>query len=399
MSFLNIFSVAERFLRLFHSPRMAILLVFCLFSLTNPVFAQETDSEAFIENETAYASGKVIKIVSETKDEILEETFNTDQIVQIAEVVILNGKYRGNTVKIENRLTSNPIYDIKIKPGNRVILNIEETPEGTVFYIADIERSPVLLILVGIFLSLLMITGGKQGLRAIVSIVITAVLIFFVLIPAVLNNFPIIPATVGIAFVSTFITMFTVAGVNKKSLSASLGTIISVMIAGILSSLTIKFAPLNGFNTQESAMLWTNRPDLDFTGILTAGVIIASLGAIMDVGMSIASSIYELKKVNNTLSIKELFTSGLNVGKDITGTMSNTLILAYIGGSFSLVLLASNAPLVKLINLNSIAAEIASAVTGSIGIVLCVPITALIAAYLIGKGQVVSDLGDSQKIK
>jgi len=204
-------------------------------------------------------------------------------------------------------------------------------------------------------------------------------------VPAVLNKFPVIPMTVLIAFISTFITMYVVAGVNLKSLSASLGTVFSVIIAGIISSLVIKFAPLNGFNHQEAAMLWASRPDLDFTALLTAGVIIASLGAVMDVGMSIASSIYELKKVNNELTTKELITSGFNVGKDIMGTMANTLILAYIGSAFALVLLAANAPLIKLLNLNSIASEIASAITGSIGIVFCVPITAVIAGYLIGK--------------
>ena len=104
----------------------------------------------------------------------------------------------------------------------------------------------------------------------------------------------------------------------------------------------------------------------------------------MDVGMSIASSVFELKKVNGNLKIIELVKSGMNVGKDIMGTMANTLILAYIGGAFSLVLLAANAPFIKLVNLNSIATEITAAIVGSIGIVLCVPITSVISGYHIG---------------
>ena len=363
-----------------------IAVILCLFCVSAPILAQDDSASNPADKDNAsYVSGKVISILAQKDNSVLEDSFHTKQLVQMVKILVLSGKYRGQTVYTDNQLTSNPIYDINIRPGNRVILSVEETPHGTDFYISDLERVPVLLILFGAFLALLMIAGGKQGLRSIISILVTALLIFFVLVPAVLNKFPVIPTTVAIAFISTFLTIFTVSGINLKSLSAALGTVISVMISGIVSSLVIYFAPLNGFSDQEAAMLWSSRPDLDFTGLLTAGVIIASLGAAMDVGMSIASSVYELKKVNNSLSPKELFVSGLNVGRDIMGTMANTLILAYIGGGFSLVLLVSNAPLIKLLNLNSIAAEIASALTGSIGIIFCVPITSLIAGYLIGR--------------
>lgn len=362
-----------------------ILLIFCFFCFIIPAFAQDDSADAASDANVSYVSGKVLQIISEKSNKELEDSFHTEQITQTAKVLVLGAKYKGKIVNVENQLTSSPLYDIKIKAGNRVILSVEEHPKGAEFYISDLERTPVLLIIGGIFLLLLLLIGGWQGLRSIVSILITATLVFFALVPAVLNNFPIIPTTVAIAFISTFITMFIVAGINLKSLSASLGTVLSVLIAGVMSSLVIKFAPLNGFNSQEAAMLFANRPDLDYTGLLTASVIIASLGAVMDIGMSIASSICEFKKVNNELTTRELITSGLNVGKDIMGAMANTLILAYIGSALALVLLAANAPLIKLLNLNSIAAEIASAVIGSVGIVLCVPITALIAGYLIGK--------------
>ncbi len=362
-----------------------ILMVFCLCCLAMPVIAQEDTQKAQPARDVNYVSGKIIKIISEKDNKLLEDSFQTPQLVQKVKVQVLNGKYKGETVTIDNQLTSNPIYDINLKSGDRVILSVEEGTDSLEFYISDIERVPVLLILSGVFLASLMIIGGMKGLRSIISILVTALLVFFVLVPSVLNNYPVIPMTILIALLSTFITMFVVSGINLKSLSAALGTVASVIIAGIISSLVIKFAPLNGFHDQEAAMLWANRPDLDFTGLLTAGVIIASLGAVMDVGMSIASSIDEFKKINSNLTVKELITSGLNVGKDIMGTMANTLILAYIGGAFSLVLLASNAPLIKLLNLNSIAAEITSALAGSTGIIFCVPITAAIAGYLIGR--------------
>lgn len=343
----------------------------------------------FVEPELDYASGRVLEIIKQEQNQELSGAFQTPQMIQLARVLVLNGEHKGKVVEIENQLTSNPVYDIKLKPGIRVVLTIEKTPDQTLFYATDIERFPVLMIVLGGFLVLILSIGGIKGFRSVISLAITAALVFFALIPAILNNYPIIPSAVVVALISTALTMVVVGGINLKSLAAALGTVLSVSIAGLISMLVIYSAPLTGFHDQESAMLWMARPDLDFTEILAASVIIAALGAVMDVGMSIASSISEFKAVNNELKAIDLFKSGMNVGKDIMGTMANTLILAYIGGAFSLVLLAANAPIVKLINLNSIATEITAAITGSIGIVLCVPITAVIAGYLIGRRDTV----------
>jgi uncharacterized membrane protein len=129
--------------------------------------------------------------------------------------------------------------------------------------------------------------------------------------------------------------------------------------------------------------LWASNPHLDFKGILSSGMIIASLGAIMDIGMSISSCVNEIHNTDTSLSAKELIKSGMNVGKDIVGTMASTLILAYIGSAFFLFLLLENVPVAKFLNLNSVASEISSAIVGSIGIVICVPITAVITSYLL----------------
>ena len=131
--------------------------------------------------------------------------------------------------------------------------------------------------------------------------------------------------------------------------------------------------------------LYTARPDLDFTGILSASMMLAALGAVMDTSVSIASTINEIYNTDRNLDIKALFKSGMNVGKDIIGTMSNTLILVYLGSSLPLVLLSNNIDLIKFFNLNQVSTEIISALIGSIAILICVPITALISAYLIKK--------------
>lgn len=367
------------------------IIIILFLSLITPCFAQNAggDSPVLQEQNLDYAIGKVQKIISESSNKVLQESLGGSQTTQVVEVKVLSGKYKNKIFKTENQLTNNPAYDIKIRPGSRVVLDIEENQKTghPVVYIADLERVPALLILTGLFFLLIMAIGGIKGLKSLISLLITSLLVFFILIPGILSKFPIIPLTVVIALISTLSTMFIVGGMNLKSISASLGTIGGLIIAGLMSTLIIKIAPLTGITDQESIILWSSRPDLNFTGLLTSAMIIGSLGAIMDVGISIASSIAEIKSIDPTLTKSQLIKSGLNVGKDIMGAMSNTLILAYIGGFMPLILLAANAPLLKLLNLNSIATEITAALVGSIGIVMCVPITALISSHLMSRNN------------
>ncbi|MFA6989016.1 MAG: YibE/F family protein [Candidatus Gastranaerophilaceae bacterium] len=331
-----------------------------------------------------YVKGIVIDIIAQNQNAELKETMGGDQIEQILKVKILSGEFQGKEVLVENQLTSNPAYDIDIHKNDRVLVGIENINDKKKdFYIADKERVPILYFLSGLFFLLLLIVGGKKGVNSIVSLLMTGFLIFSVLIPFVMKGYPVLPVTVLVSIFSTAITMFVVGGLNLKSIGATLGTIISLFLAGLLSLFVIKYGYLTGFGSQESQMLWTSNPKLNFKGILSASMIIASLGAIMDIGMSIASCINEIKKTNNSLTIKELVKSGMNVGKDIVGTMASTLILAYIGSSFFLFLLLENVPVSKFLNLNSVASEISAAIVGSIGIVLCVPITAIVTSYLL----------------
>lgn len=360
-----------------------VFSIFLLLSAFLPAMGQQNDNAPSPQN-AEYANGIVLKIISQSQNNALQETLGGSQITQLVQVKILDGKYRGKVIKIENQLTSNPAYDIKIKPGSRVVLDIEKIAGKTEFNISDNDRSPALMIIVGLFLALLLIIGGMKGFRSLISLLITSFLVFFILVPSILKGYPIIPVTVIIAIISTVAAMLVIGGANAKSLSASIGTIGGVLAAGLISMIVIKIAPLSGFHSHETIMLYTSRPYLNFTGLLSAGMIIGALGAIMDVGISIASSVAEVKSINNNLTVMQLMESGLNVGKDIMGAMSNTLILAYIGAALPLILLATEAPLLKLINLNSIMTEITAAIAGSIGIILCVPVTAFVSAYLTG---------------
>jgi Predicted multitransmembrane protein len=242
-----------------------------------------------------------------------------------------------------------------------------------------------LYFLTGLFFVLLLIIGQKKGLFSLISILTTLGLIFWVLTPLVLNGFNVVLATILVCVLASIIAIYIVGGINAKSAGAILGTVLSLIIAGGLSVLIIKLSSLTGFSSEQYLFLFSAHPNLNFIGILASAMIIGALGAVMDIAMSISSTINELFFSNSEMRVSELFTSGMNVGKDIIGTMANTLILAYLGGSLALVFLSNNIDLQKFFNLNQVATEISAALIGSIAIVLCVPITAIISAYLIKK--------------
>lgn len=344
------------------------------------------DNKTVLPSET----GIVENIKYEDADGLNQGEETTKQVVTVK---VLTGDFKGTERIIDNMLTGNPAYDINLSKGERVVLHVEpisdtvSTADDVDFFIADIKRDKQIYIFTGIFFALLLLIGKKKGLTSIISIISTITLVFFMLLPMILKGFSPIASAVLTGILSTIITIYLVGGLNSKSSSAIIGAAISLVFAGGLSMLAIYFAHLTGFAGEENMFLYTARPDLSFTGILAASMIISALGALMDTSVSIASTVNEIFETDKTLSIKQLFKSGMNVGRDIIGTMSNTLILVYLGGALSLVLLSNNIDMNKFFNLNQVATEILSAITGSIAILFCVPITAIIAAYLIKRSS------------
>lgn len=314
--------------------------------------------------------------------------FNEGDIIQtkqIAKIELLSGDSKGETITVDNMLTGNPYYDINLKNGTKVILHVEQDDAGFIYSIQDIKRSNILLWLAGLFCALLIYVGKRKGLYSLVSIALTCALIYWGLSPMILFGINPVFATILICLLSTAVTMYLVGGFNRKSTAATAGCILSLIAAGILSFLTVKFANLTGLADENSLFLYSAHPEFDFVSITISMMILATLGAVMDVGMSIASTINEIFTVDNTKTVKELFISGMNVGRDIIGTMANTLILVYIGSAIPLLLLASNIDFQKFINLNQVVTEISSALIGSCAIVICVPITAFVASELVRK--------------
>ncbi|MDP3486356.1 MAG: YibE/F family protein [Bacillota bacterium] len=333
-----------------------------------------------------FAKARVVSMVEITEQESYDEfgyqirTFDT-------ELLILTGNFRGRTVDIKHFLTGTPAYDVVVKTGDRVLVAIE-TVEGELeeVVIADHERDRYLYALGALFALLLVGLGGMRGLKSLLSLLLVGILILYFFIPLLLRGYSPLILAVLVAAIATIFTISLVGGPNSKSAAAIVGTVGGVLVAGILAVVVGNLIRVSGLAEQEAQMLLFIPQGIgfNFPGLLMSGIIIGALGAVMDVGMSIASAIAEVKHHNPALSHTDLFWAGMNVGRDIMGTMANTLILAYTGGALSLLLLvrAYEIEFIRLINMDAIASEVLRALAGSVGLVATIPITALAAAWL-----------------
>ena len=192
--------------------------------------------------------------------------------------------------------------------------------------------------------------------------------------------------TIIVAVLTTIVTLGLLGGYSSKTVSAILGTAIGVMIAAVAAMAFGKAAGITGYNVSDiEALNYVGQnTKIKIGELLFAGIIISALGAVMDVGMSIASTIQEIYETDKTLSMKRLFVSGINVGRDMMGTMTNTLIFAYVGGAMTTLVInyAYDLSYRQLANSYVIGIEIMQGLSGSLGVVLTVPITALIASFL-----------------
>lgn len=355
-----------------------ILLLLMLFTI--PCFAQE---------------GKILPSMQGIVQNVQYVDLDDDSVSQTKqeiEVKITEGDFKGEIVTLENMLTGNPYYDIKLKKNTKVILHAEDNSNGVELSIEDIKRSGTLLWLSLFFSGLLIYVGRRKGVCSLVAIALTVLLISHLLTPMILAGISPVFGAILVSLISTAITMYAVGGANAKSTSAVVGAVLSLIFAGILSYIAVFTAHLTGFAEENSMFLYTAHPELDFVAITISTIILATLGAVMDVAMSIASTINEIYEIDKTKTVKELFTSGMNVGRDIIGTMANTLILVYLGGSLPLMLLASNIDIQKFVNLNQVVTEVASALIGSIAIVVCVPITAIITPKLVQRFHKINEV-------
>ena len=295
-----------------------------------------------------------------------------------------SGPDKGSEASLIHMTMNNPAFDIHPQAGENIIVRAE----GTGYAIVDYDRLPAILWLLLGFAALLILFGGMTGGKALLVLLFAVLLIAKGLIALILvapSHILLWTFLIGTAI--TLATQLIVNGRNVKSAGAIIGTIGGILVAGLLAILAIHCTYLTGVAEEQAGMLKVlYLRDVDFRELLFSGIVLGALGAVMDVAVSIASAQYEMKQLAPKTRFSALFSSGLNVGRDVMGTMANTLVLAYIGGALPLILLISAQPdisLLHVMNLNMIATEIVRSLIGSIGLLCAIPITAYATAFLI----------------
>ena len=288
--------------------------------------------------------------------------------------------------ELETTSASGYLFGAGCTVGMRVVVMQSVAGDSTITSIYSQDREWVIYAFAAAYLVVLCLVGGKQGIKGALGLVFTFFCIIFVYLPLVYRGLSPFWVSVFICVITTLVTMYLIGGPTRKTLVATGGTVAGVVIAGISATIFSMATGITGWNVSdiESLLTLASTSGVQVGGLLFSGLLISSLGAVMDVAMSIGSAIAEIHAQNPALSRGELFKAGMHVGRDMMGTDSNTLILAFAGGSISMLVLdyAYSLPYQQIINSNNIGIAIMQGLSGSFGIVLAVPVTVALAVAL-----------------
>lgn len=332
----------------------------------------------------SYENAKVIEVV--------EDNLSPDGVrvgYQMLKVQLTSGEYKGEIVNATS--AEGNLFGAVCKKGDSVVVHMSVSGDSKNVSVYSKDRIVAVAAFVGIFLLLICVIGGKNGVKSVIGLVFTFVAIFMIYIPLIYRGFSPFWAAVIITIITTIVTMYLISGIAVKTLCAILGTVIGVLLAGLSAWLFGRVADIDGYNVSniETLAYVGQITNIQIGGLLFSGILIASLGAVMDVAMSVSSAISEIHDKAPQLGCLELFKSGMNVGRDMMGTMSNTLILAFVGSAVSELVInyAYNLPFRQIINSYNIGIEIMQGVSGSIGVILTVPAVAVVTAWMLTRGE------------
>ncbi|KAJ52702.1 putative membrane protein [Clostridium tetanomorphum] len=345
----------------------------------------------FISTNENYYNKTIAKITSITEKEETQTNGVTGSVENIKKqqikAVIMNGVEKGKEIRLENTTSYSKVYDMDLKVKDEVFINIEKDTNKKIISatIIDFKRDKYIGYITILFVMLILLIGGLKGFRSLTSVIIN-IIIFSVIIGMFLHGYNLILISAIASILFIVVSILIVSGINKKTVSSIIGTMGGTIVSMLIAFIVIKLTNSRGIHFEEMEFL-THPPK----NIFYAEILIGTLGAIMDIAISISSSMMEIYEKNPLIDRKVLVNSGLVIGKDIMGTMANTLVFAYISGSIPIILLLikNNFPLSYIININ-MSLEIIRALTGSIGIVISIPITIYTSVILI-KTQKIGD--------
>lgn len=346
-----------------------IFVLLVIFSLT-----AMADGDSYIKGR---ALEKIESIDTPESDEV--------EYIDVYNVRVDEGIDAGRILPIEFPIYRDNAFNIPLKSGKRIVLYTEIGEEGdNLYYIADIDKRVNLAVLSLLFIGIVFVLARFKGLRAILALVVTVAITFMFFLPGVIAGQSPILLSVITALLASLITIYFMTGFSPKGHVAVLGSVGGVAFAGVVAYIFTNNLGLTGYTDIDSLNYSGLLKGIKIKELISAGVILGSMGAVMDVAMSISSALHEVEEANVNRTPSEIFQSGMNIGRDIIGTMVNTLVLAYVGSSLFTIMLIimqkDQFPLIRILNFEFMAVEILRAVCGSLGILIAVPLTSYLAS-------------------
>ena len=366
---------------------LVLLAALVIFIVVRALVAPEKAAPNTAGDYSEYENGKVLEVLSDTTeaDESADGSYRGEQMMLVE---VQTGQYKGETLQLFNYV--GPIYSVPLKAGDSCTMIISTYENGdhtaTVY---EYNRTVPLIIVIALFLIVTVLVGGRTGAKSLVGLIFTVLSVFLLLFPALMKGAPTLLSTFLTCVYVAAVSFVILGGVQKKTACALLGTVAGMALALVFALIAQGLLRINGLRSADVEPLLQLRQTgtpIGLRGLLAAGVILSALGAVMDVAMSLSSALSEVHAADPALDAKALFRSGMNIGRDMVGTMTNTLILAFLGGGLVLALYIYTLGLSahQLISSAYLAIEVMTAVASSIGVILSVPITALISAYAYG---------------
>lgn len=331
--------------------------------------------------------GKVIKTARISQKPVIDEHQNHDQdTIQQVVVKLMNGPSKGQEIKIENKFTQAKIYDQEYHPGDYLFLKVDTTKQQTeVYSIKGVKRDHYLVLVGAIFVWILLLIGRGKGFFSVVSLAVNAGILSLILSIFIRSKrLSLIPYFLVAVLLFSVCSLLLVAGFKRKTYAAILATISGTLLSFLIGWTVITLLNHQGLHYEEMEFL--TRPPHD---IFLSSLLIGCLGAVMDVAITISSAMAELAESNPLISPKELRDSGMSIGRDLMGTMSNVLLFSYISGSLPLLIIFLKNNMSYQYTFSFILSlEFARALVGSIGIVLTVPLAVYITLFLLKRQEV-----------
>ena len=386
--------------RRFASVLSAVILILCAFIFLwayGKAQRTQTVPQSTVISGVRYEKATVISI-DDSQYQGQQDVEDVPVGSQTVTVEIKGGQFKGDRYQLKNNLSF--LYGTVLEEGDNVTVSFSmKDGEVESVVLQDYDRTTPLLIVLIAFLIITVLVGGKVGAKSLLGLGLTILCVFSILIPLLLGGSETIPTILLICTLVTVVTFVILGGVNKKTICAILGTMSGVAFAALFGQIACALTRVNGFqmyvaNPEIEALLQIKQGQdpfysLQIGDLLVGGILIAALGAVNDVAMSISSSMNELMAVNPNLTRRELFKSGMNIGRDMVGTMTNTLILALVGSALVLMIyLSSLEPsFTQLMSTAFLSVEMVQALASSVGVILAVPMSVLIGMLLFGKRQ------------